>query len=125
MDDDPKKEEKKELAGITFYLDSTDLQGMHNGKLTARLSLTAVVDDEALLERVKAKFEGGFSIHTAGDFKEQMIRVLQEDVGDAARRTRALEATLRAERGRRETAERELQMFKDAFNFLKGPPPHA
>lgn len=118
---DDMAEEKKELPGITFHLDGTEEQGTVHGKLTVRLILTAIVDEEELLERVKKKFEGGFRIHTAEDFKGQMIRVLQEDMGEAERRIRDLEIEVRNAAAAKVHAEEELQRMRDSFSpFLKG-----
>jgi hypothetical protein len=111
--------EEKELPGITFYLDATEEQGTHHGKLSVRMVITAVVDtsEEHMFERVKKKFEGGFRIHTAEDFKGQMVRILREDVGEATRRIRELETELRQAKAAKEQAEQDLQSIRDSFRF--------
>jgi hypothetical protein len=113
-------EEKKELPGITFFLDGTEEQGTVAGKLTVRLHLTAIVDEEEMLNRVLKKFEGGFRIHTVEDFKGQMIRVLQEDMSEAERRVRELEVELRNEKNVSSHLHTELQAVRATFGFFKG-----
>lgn len=114
------EEKKKELPGITFFLDASEEQGTFHGKLNVKLTLTAIVDEEELLERVKKKFEGGFRVYTVEDFKGIMIKSLNEDVGEAERRIRELENELRTSKAAQEHAEQQLQSFRDSFAFLKG-----
>lgn len=117
---------EKELPGITFYLDQVEEGGVRGGKLYAKLTVTAVIDqgEESRLQKIKDMFNNGLRIHTVADFKEQMIRVLQGDVSEAERRAREIETELRTANAAKEAAEKELREYKQSFEFFKGRGSH-
>jgi septal ring factor EnvC (AmiA/AmiB activator) len=111
--------EEKRIPGVTFHMDTCSERGLLTGKTEMQMQITAVVEDTAQFEKIKKKFEDGFTIHTIEDFKGQMIKVLKEDNSSYEQQIRELETKLLNERRAHEATRTAYTRLLDTVNFFK------
>jgi hypothetical protein len=106
------------VPGVMFWLDTCEEAGLYNGKRSMTLTISATVENEAVFEKIKKKFQDGLHVATIEDFNGQMIKVLKEDNADYERRIRTLETDLLGAKREAAKATDELNRIKDSFGFL-------
>jgi len=110
-------ESVSELPGLTFHLEAWQEQGMGE-KRFVDIRIRAEVEDWALAEKVKQKFDGGMKIYTVEDFKAVMIKVLKKDNEESEGKLIELQAALTAKTREAESLKAELVRINASFSFL-------
>lgn len=109
----------KKPASVTFHMEGCEEGGLLTGKLQLSMRIVATVDSRETIEKVKAKFLNGFTIHTVEDFKGTMIKVLQEDNTNHEQRIRELEIQLMNERKAHMALKEKIKDDNATLNFFK------
>jgi dynactin complex subunit len=68
------------LPGVTLHMEGSKVVKAVGDKLTAKIFMSAIVEDAILWNAVQEKLKEGLKIYTIDDFKTEMIKAVNEEL---------------------------------------------
>jgi len=112
---------EKKLPGVTLWLTgcAERASALSPDVVLFSMQVEGRADSQAIFEKIKGKFNDGFTVHTVEDLKGQMIKVLKEDNREYAQQVRELEIQLMNERKANAMLKEQMQRERDTLNFFR------
>jgi len=109
------------LPGVKMWLDGCDERAnpLAAGMVNFTMTVSGTADNKETFEKIRTKFNEGFTVHTVEDLKGQMIKVLKEDNHIYEQQIRDLSIQLMNERKAHAALKEQRERELDTLNFFK------
>ena len=113
------------LPGVKMWLDGCDERAnpLAAGMVNFTMTVSGTADNKETFEKIRTKFNEGFTVHTVEDLKGQMIKVLKEDNHIYEQQIRDLSIQLMNERKAHAALQEQRERELDTLNFVKSAGP--